>query len=133
MYAFVIIVHVIACIILIASILLQSGRGAGLSDLFGGGGSSQTLFGTRASTFLVRATAIAAISFLLTCILLTVLSSQKMSSLMGRKPLTIMEGLSEVAVPENDVDARVTEKEALAVEDTTEKAAEKTQGQIPQE
>ena len=86
MYAIIIFIHVIACLILIASILLQTGKGGGISELFGGG-SSQTLFGTRASTFLIRATTSAAIIFLLTCLSLTILSSQRVQSLMsGVKP-----------------------------------------------
>ncbi len=82
MYAAIIVIHIIACIILITAILFQSGRGGGLADLFGGG-SSQTIFGARASTFLTRATTAAAVAFLLTCISLTVFSSRKAKSLMS--------------------------------------------------
>ncbi len=81
MYTLVIVIHIIACFILIAAILFQSGRGGGLSGLFGGG-SSQTIFGARTSTFLLRATTVAAIAFLLTCITLTVFSSRRVKSLM---------------------------------------------------
>lgn len=81
MYTLVIVIHVIACFILIAAILFQAGRGGGLSELFGGG-TSQTIFGTRASTFLTRATTVAAIVFLLTCVSLTIFSSRKVKSLM---------------------------------------------------
>ena len=90
MYTLVIIVHVIACFILITAILLQSGRGGGLAGLFGaGGGATQTIFGARASTFLTRATTVAAIAFLLSCITLTVFSSRRGKSLLeGKKVLT---------------------------------------------
>lgn len=74
-------IHVIACLILIASILLQSGRGSGLSDVFGGG-TSQTIFGTRISTFLTRITTTAAVVFLLTCLGLTIFSSHNSMSLL---------------------------------------------------
>ena len=84
MYTLVIVIHIIACFILIASILLQSGRGGGLSGLFGGG-TTQTIFGARASTFLTRATTVAAVTFLLTCITLTVFSSRRGRSLLGGK------------------------------------------------
>jgi preprotein translocase subunit SecG len=33
-------IHVIACLLLILFILLHSGRGTGLSDMFGGGGGA---------------------------------------------------------------------------------------------
>lgn len=82
MYALLIVIHIIACLILIATILLQSGRGGGLSEMFGQA-STQTIFGTRTSTFLTRITTASAIAFLLTCISLTILSSGKFRSLMA--------------------------------------------------
>lgn len=77
-------IHVIACLILITSILLQSGRGSGLSDLFGGG-TSQTIFGTRISTFLTRITTTAAVVFLLTCLGLTIFSGRSARSLLENR------------------------------------------------
>jgi preprotein translocase subunit SecG len=92
MYGLIIVIHVIACLILIASILLQAGRGGGLSEVFSGA-ASQTIFGARASTFLTRATTVAAIIFLLTCISLTVFSSRRGKSLFKGKEFspTILE------------------------------------------
>ena len=81
MYSLIIIIHVIVCFILIATILLHAGKGGGLSELLGGA-SSQTIFGARASTFLTRATTAAAVLFLLTCISLTIFSSKRVKSLM---------------------------------------------------
>ena len=98
MYTFVIIIHIIACLILIASILLQSGRGGGLTGLFGGG-STQTIFGSRASTFLTRATAVAAVAFLITCISLTIFSSRRGKSLLEGANM----GLQEEAGPVSEV------------------------------
>ena len=63
MYAFLIVVHVLVCIFLILTILLQAGKGAGVGAAFGGG-SSQTLFGASGgSTFLSRLTTGAAVAF----------------------------------------------------------------------
>jgi preprotein translocase subunit SecG len=100
MYAFIIIIHIIACLILIASILLQSGRGGGLAGLFSAG-TSQTIFGARASTFLTRTTTAAAVAFLLTCISLTVFSSRKARSLMGNVKET---GVIETTSPETSAE-----------------------------
>ena len=50
LYGLVIAIHVIVSLVLIAVILLQAGRGGGLSDTFGGS-STQTLFGTKTSVF----------------------------------------------------------------------------------
>lgn len=65
------IVHVLACIVLIVSILLQAGKGGGLAGgAFGGmgGGSSAVFGGTGAATFLSKVTTYVAIVFGLTCI-----------------------------------------------------------------
>jgi len=104
MYSIIIIVHVIVCGILIASILLQSGKGGGLAGLLGGGGSSQTIFGARASTFLTRATTVAAVAFLLTCISLTILSSRRVKSLMTGMPAeTDVIPVADVEVKEDKI------------------------------
>lgn len=39
------VLDVIVCIALIASVLMQSGKGSGLSDAFGGGGGGGAFFG----------------------------------------------------------------------------------------
>ena len=70
-----IIVHVVVCIALIMIVLLQTGKGADMGAAFGGG-SSQTLFGsTGASTFLSKATTVAAIVFMVTSLGLAYFSS----------------------------------------------------------
>jgi preprotein translocase subunit SecG len=72
--------HVIVCFVLIIVILLQAGRGQGLTGS-SFGGNVQSLFGTKASSFLTKATSICAILFLFTCIGLNVLEIQKSRSL----------------------------------------------------
>ena len=58
--------HIIICVFLIVTILLQAGKGADLGAAFGAG-SSQSLFGARgASTFLTKLTTVVAILFLAT-------------------------------------------------------------------
>lgn len=81
---FLVILHVFVSLVLILVILLQAGKGGGLSESFGG--ASQQLFGTKSSTFLNRATAVCAILFLVTCLSLGVLSSHGRKSLMGTVP-----------------------------------------------
>lgn len=84
MYAFLICIHVIASIVLILVILLQAGRGGGLSESFGMS-TTQTFFGTSAAKFLERATSICAVVFLMTCLSLAALSTRKSSSLMQQR------------------------------------------------
>jgi preprotein translocase subunit SecG len=70
-------IHVLVCVALIMIVLLQTGKGADMGAAFGGG-SSQTLFGTTgASTFLGKATTVAAIIFMITSLWLAYLSSHK--------------------------------------------------------
>ncbi len=89
MYGMLIAIHVLACTILIAVILLQAGKGGGLAETFGGGGGGfQSIFGTKASTFLTRATAIFAIAFLVTSLSLALLSTKRGASLIEKGILT---------------------------------------------
>jgi preprotein translocase subunit SecG len=63
---------VIACLFLIAVVLLQQGKGQDLASAFGGGGT-QTAFGPRGSaTVLSRATAILAGLFMVTSLALSI-------------------------------------------------------------
>ena len=82
MYTILIVLHVVACLVLIAVILLQAGKGAGLSDIFSGGGTLNSIFGTKTNTFLTKITTVCAILFIVTCLGLTVLSSHRKVSLM---------------------------------------------------
>lgn len=81
-------VHVFVCFFLIAVILLQAGRGQGLSwGVFGG--TPQSIFGTKTATFLTRVTTVCASIFLLSCIALNVIETQKSKSLiLPPKPIT---------------------------------------------
>ncbi len=77
MSAVLVIIHVIVCVALILIVLLQTGKAADMGAAFGVG-SSQTLFGsTGASTFLSKATTVAAIVFMLTSLTLAYISSDR--------------------------------------------------------
>jgi|SRR5581483_11474921 preprotein translocase subunit SecG len=76
MYTLAVVIHVIVCFLMIASILLQAGKGAEIGAAFGG--SSQTVFGSRGpGTFLSKVTVAAAIIFMLTSLGLAVLSKER--------------------------------------------------------
>ena len=66
MSAFLTVIHVIVCLVLIIAVLLQSGKAADLAGAFGGAGS-QTVFGPRgAATILSKVTTISAVLFMVT-------------------------------------------------------------------
>ena len=76
MYTLLIVIHLLACFVMVGVILLQSGKGAEIGAAFGG--SSQTLFGSRgATTFLSKVTVVAAVIFMLTALSLAVLSKER--------------------------------------------------------
>ncbi|HEY6221351.1 MAG TPA: preprotein translocase subunit SecG [Candidatus Eisenbacteria bacterium] len=99
-------VHIFACVALIVSILLQSGKGGGLAGAFGAG-SSQTLFGGRgAATFLTRAATVMAVVFFLTSLTLGLTSAHQSSpaarSLMqedARRRAAQQQGASDQGAP----------------------------------
>ena len=76
MSTFILIIHIIVCITLIISILLQSGKSADLAGAFGGMGS-QSVFGPRgAATILAKVATICAILFMITSLGLWILSAK---------------------------------------------------------
>ena len=96
MYGILIIVHVIACFVLIGVILLQAGRGGGLGGFLGSGEAVRSVMGTQAPAILKKATTISAIAFLMTSLVLGMITARKGRSLFqqGRMPVV------PVAAPE---------------------------------
>ena len=69
-------IHILVCVFLIIVVLLQSGKAADLAGAFGGMGS-QTAFGPRgAATVLSKATTVAAVLFMSTSLVLSVLATR---------------------------------------------------------
>jgi preprotein translocase subunit SecG len=86
MQAFLLILHVLMAVTLIALVLIQHGRGADAGAAFGSGASG-TVFGSRGSaSFLTRATTFLAIGFFANSLALAYLSANQpvSSSLMDR-------------------------------------------------
>ncbi|MBI3939240.1 MAG: preprotein translocase subunit SecG [Acidobacteria bacterium] len=85
-------VHLLVSLILIAVVLLQSGKGADLAGAFGGGGS-QTAFGSRgAATFLSKLTTACAVIFMMTSLGLAILYNKQNAG-------SVMEGVPSPATP----------------------------------
>ena len=78
MYSIFVFVHIIVCIGLILVVLFQAGKGAGLGNLFGGGGGGDQLFSAPSGTaFIKKVTTGMAIVFIFTSVMLTILSSRR--------------------------------------------------------
>jgi preprotein translocase subunit SecG len=70
------VIHVLVCLFMVVVVLLQSGKAADLAGAFGGMGS-QTTFGPRGTaTALSKATAVAAVLFMVTSLSLAILATR---------------------------------------------------------
>lgn len=84
MHMFILVVHIITCILLVIGVLLQAGKGADLGAVFGGG-SSQALFGSAGpADFLNKATRVLVGIFMVTSLTLGYFAtSEPTKSVMG--------------------------------------------------
>ena len=113
-------IHVVVCITLILFILLQSGKGADLGAMFGGGGSN-TLFGaTGAATFLSKLTTYAAIIFVFTCLIQAYISAHPSIALQDGG--TVIPAELPAEEPVNTPEQPATGEEKAAVPETTGQA-----------
>lgn len=73
------IIHITACFMMVAIILLQHGKGADIGAAFGGG--SNTLFGARGATsFLAKVTITCAVVFMVTSMSLALAAKNRAAS-----------------------------------------------------
>jgi preprotein translocase subunit SecG len=77
MYSLFVFIHILVCVGLILVVLFQAGKGAGLGNLFGGGGGDQLFSAPSGSAFIKKVTTGMAIVFIITSVMLTLLSSQR--------------------------------------------------------
>ncbi len=125
MFMFLIGIHVIVSIFLILVILLQAGRGGGLSETFGGG-SVQTIFGTKTSTFLTRATTTGAIVFILTSLVLDLMASRYSKSVVEKNKSVMEKTLAPAkeAQETKETPKPVADNTPSGVQDTTNQPSE---------
>jgi len=89
MYGLVVVIHIGVCLGLILVVLFQAGKGAGLGNLFGGGGGDQLFSAPSGSAFIRKVTVGMAITFILTSVTLTIMASARHEhSLLEQMPLT---------------------------------------------
>ncbi|MGB9712253.1 MAG: preprotein translocase subunit SecG [Dissulfurimicrobium sp.] len=75
MFAFIVVIHVIVCALLVITVLLQQGKGAEMGAVFG---SSEAVFGSAGpASFLSKFTTALAVAFMLTSLGLTYMSSRR--------------------------------------------------------
>ena len=77
---FILVIHSITCVLLVLTVLMQAGRGGGLTESFS---SAESVFGAQTSAFMVRTTSILATVFFTTSLVLALMSSRQERSLMA--------------------------------------------------
>ena len=82
LFTIVLAVHILGCVLLTITVLMQSSKGGALSAAFGGGGG-QIFGGRETATFLGKATQYLAILFFLTSLSLAFLSTGRGASKMS--------------------------------------------------
>ena len=91
MYYLLIAIYVIICIFLISTILLQAGRGGGLTESFGG--TAESILGTQAPVLLKRATEVSAALFIVIALVLALMSSRRGQSLFDQMRMPSSSGV----------------------------------------
>ncbi len=126
MNVLVIALHIIVCLVFIIVILLQAGRGQGLTGS-SFGGNVQSLFGTKASSFLTKATTVCAVLFLFTCIGLNIYEVRKSRSLFrpasSQAPIDVEQLKSALEKIKQSDAAKATESAVAAAKTSTNEVA----------
>jgi preprotein translocase subunit SecG len=88
MYSFLVFLHIIVCVGLVLVVLFQAGKGAGLGNLFGGGGGDQLFSAPSGSAFIRQLTTGMAVVFIMTSLGLTIVTSHRnQRSLLEQVPM----------------------------------------------
>jgi len=97
-YSIFIVIHILICIGLMISVLMQSAKGEGLAGAFGGSSLTGTVFGGRgAAPFLAKATSGLAVAFMLSCIVLTFLSPSRVRVAADGQPAAVESAVEKAA------------------------------------
>jgi preprotein translocase subunit SecG len=72
MYIVLLILHIIVSLLLIFVVLIQSGKGSSMSNIFGGGGM-ETVFGAETPAIMNKITSFLATMFIITSVLLAII------------------------------------------------------------
>lgn len=106
--------HVLFAVAIIALVLLQQGKGADAGAAFGGGGASQTVFGSQGSgNFLTKSTSLLAALFFATSLGLAMIAKQQAG-------VAEQAGLPQLPVEEQSVAPVAEEAELPALDATSE-------------
>ncbi len=110
-YGFFLTVHILVAFFLVGIILVQGGRG-GLGEALGGSGGS-SLFGGGGNVVMTKVTAVSAATFMVTCLLLAKLSTERGRSVIERVPVTFPDLIPALPAPSETLDIAAEEAEIM--------------------
>ena len=110
---FILFIHVLVCVLLVISILMQAGRGGGLAESFA---SAESMFGTQTNAFMVRVSTVLAIIFITTSLVLAFHASRKDNSLMADKKFLPKVQQTKAETPAETIKIEPLKVEPLKVE-----------------
>ncbi|MCK0155357.1 preprotein translocase subunit SecG [Alcanivorax sp. S6407] len=125
------VVHILTALGLIGLVLIQHGKGADAGASFGGG-ASQSVFGSAGSAnFLTRATAILAVLFFVTSLILAWMARQEANGATNYLPeLETIEEQADVPVPADQAEVPAVQSEVPVAAEATN--SEKEVSEVPQ-
>jgi len=116
MMTFLIVLHVIICVLLVLTVLLQFGKGAEMGAVMGGGASQAVFSSSAKGNFMTKLTTALAIAFMVNSIFLSTLKSRQAKQ-------SLFDGEAPVAAPLNS-DAQNLNQKAQETSPTPAPAAE---------
>jgi len=119
LYGFLLVIHVLVAVLLVAVILVQRGRGGGLLETFSG---VESMFGTKTNLFLTRTTAVFASLFLFTSVFLALLAAHQSRSLIDEKAVSSSQ--QQMLQEEAREEGQPVESELPIKQDSREQAAQ---------
>jgi|GEM_PF-3372240 protein translocase, SecG subunit len=125
LYTIVLVLLVIVSICLVGIVLLQSGKGNNLTNAFEG----EATFGNRSGDVLTKSTMVLAVSFIVLCLVATILYKHGSASIMqssSRPASRAQENLRSMAQQEADEAAAKAAEAAQSAAESTEGAAAET-------
>ncbi len=125
MNTFLVVLHIMACTVLVLVVLLQRGKGSDIGAALGGGGSN-TVFGSRgAGNFLTKLTTGSAVIFMLTSLSLAYSGNQ------SSNPLDMGDAVLDIAVEREADDQGDEAPSAGALEEVENVPSANTLEEIP--
>lgn len=125
MNTFLVVLHIMACTVLVLVVLLQRGKGSDVGAALGGGGSN-TVFGSRgAGNFLTKLTTGSAVIFMLTSLSLAYSGNR------ASNPLDLGDAVLDIAVEREADDQGADTPSAGALEEVENLPSANTLEEIP--